>query len=283
MTSLRGVQIYWNGEVGSKILQVLIDGTFYPISPDDGNRAIQPNGILQQYVYRNVSEFNEFKGQAVHTRANQITWPYGLVSEFNIQNREPNDPILYNTPSIVSQMVEGLRNISNLVVDTNVIGGANMSEPDVRGFRNNGIFWIPGRDDTSEPLDFNNGQTLLAVGATIDNLNFNACNMGNSNFSQAVVSQNTTNTSFKKIVSDGLNFTGASLLGRVNFNDSVLINAIFDDAIITHNPSGTTITEKRRNCTSFSLLEKYGSKAVSYTHRRCRRRLRCRSRWSPNH
>ena len=27
----------------------------------------------------------------------------------------------------------------------------------------------------------------------------------------------------------------------------------------------------------------YGGGAVSYTHRRCRRRLRCRSRWSPYH
>ena len=55
-----------------------------------------------------------------------------------------------------------------------------------------------------------------------------------------------------------------------------LMNLIVGQGAITTTPLQVANAYK-------TLLTGYFSNPVSYTHRRCRRRLRCRSRWSPYH
>ena len=264
LTQLKNTKIYWNGTVGAKILQRYEkNGEYTPINPTAAE-ATGPNGILKQYINYYITgtyNGNKYAGVAVHEKANKINWPYGLVSEFN--KTLPNDPetSVYDTPGIISQMVEGLRDVRGLTIGTDELGGNNISMPNPAGDRWDGLQYYANNAATSEPINLSSlgsaGSKLNATDANITNLNFNGCIMGNSDFTGSIVDSSSRETSFKKIDSYGLNFTKAKLHGKINFNDAILKNAIFDDAEITYVGS-------KNNSTSFSLLEKYGTQNVTY-------------------
>jgi uncharacterized protein YjbI with pentapeptide repeats len=257
LTQLKGTKIFWEGDKGAEILQRYTGDngdTFVPVVSTSAE-ALQPNGVLKQYIWANRnSAYNPYAKELKNEEENEITWPFGLRSEFNKVNREPNNSERqYNTPKVISQMIEGLRNVSNLTI----ADGENnfLSIPNIFGSSINGIVWDPNDTHTSRPIDFEGDEKLIAVESNISDVNFNGCDLGDSNFENVILDAD-KEVSFKKITSDGMSFKGAQLLGKANFNDSKLINVDFTDAKITYGVA-------RSDTTSFSLLETYNGSIIN--------------------